>query len=63
MLSIGKVFYLNAPTETLFLRLKEGTKRPLFTGLSEDEVKNKIILAYTERRVLFASALYCKHSA
>src|ERR1700744_2536946 len=42
MLSAGKVIYLNTSVDTLFLRLKNDIKRPLFAGLTDDAVKNKL---------------------
>ena len=56
MLSVGKVFYLNVAPETLFLRLKEDTKRPIFAGLLEKEIKEKINLLLQQREVFYLLA-------
>jgi shikimate kinase len=56
MLSMGQVFYLNTSTETLFQRLKEDTKRPMFIGLTNDEIKEKIDLSLKQRAVFYLQA-------
>ena len=56
MLSVGKVVYLNTSIETLFLRLKEDTKRPMFIGLSDNEIKEKIILLLEQRENFYLQA-------
>ena len=56
MLSSGKVFYLNASAETLFLRLKEDTKRPMFIGLTEGQIKDKINLVLQQRETFYLQA-------
>jgi len=58
MFSVGKIFYLNTSTETLFLRLKEDTKRPLFIGLSDNEIKNKILILLQQREIFYLQAHY-----
>ena len=58
MLSVGKVFYLITPDETLFLRLKEDTKRPMFMGLTEEMVKEKINLLLQQREIFYLQAHY-----
>jgi shikimate kinase len=56
MLSTGKVFYLNTSIETLFLRLKEDAKRPMFIGLTEDEIKEKINSLLQQREAFYLQA-------
>jgi shikimate kinase len=56
MLSAGKVFYLNTPIETLQLRLTEDTQRPFFSGLSEQEIKAKLISLFEEREKIYLKA-------
>jgi len=56
MLSSGTVFYLNTPAETLFLRLKEDTKRPLFLGLTQEQIKEKINSLLQQREVFYQQA-------
>jgi len=58
MLSIGKAFYLNISAEVLFLRLKQDTKRPMFSGLTEDEVKEKINRLLQQREKFYLQANY-----
>jgi shikimate kinase len=58
MLSVGKIFYLNTAIEILFLRLKENTKRPMFTGLTEGEIKEKINLLLQQREAFYLQAQY-----
>jgi shikimate kinase len=56
MLSIGIVFYLNTSAETLFLRLKGDTKRPMFLGLTEGQIKEKINLLLQQREIFYLQA-------
>ncbi|HTA61372.1 MAG TPA: shikimate kinase [Bacteroidia bacterium] len=56
MLSAGTVFYLNTPAETLFLRLKEDTKRPMFLGLTTEEIKEKINSLLQQREIFYLQA-------
>ena len=56
MLSVGKVFYLNISAETLFLRLKEDTKRPMFLGLTQEQIKEKINSLLQQREVFYLQA-------
>lgn len=56
MLSVGKVFYLNVSAETLALRLKEDTKRPMFTGLSEEQIKEKTNSLLQQREQIYLQA-------
>ena len=56
MLSVGKVFYLNTSIETLFVRLKEDTKRPMFAGLTDIQIKEKITSLLKERENIFLQA-------
>src|ERR1700757_414652 len=56
MLSAGTVFYLDTSAETLFLRLKEDTKRPMFYGLTEEQIKEKINLLLQQREVFYLQA-------
>ncbi|HXD91595.1 MAG TPA: shikimate kinase [Bacteroidia bacterium] len=56
MLSTGKVFYLNTPAETLFLRLKEDAKRPMFVGLTEEQIKEKINSLLQQREIFYLQA-------
>jgi shikimate kinase len=58
MLSTGKVFYLNTSAETLFLRLKEDTKRPMFFGLTQEQIKEKINSLLQRREVFYLQAHY-----
>jgi len=58
MLSTGKVIYLNTSVDTLFLRLKDDIKRPLFAGLTDDAVKNKLHVLLGEREVFYLQAHY-----
>jgi len=56
MLSIGKVFYLNTSAETLFQRLKEDTKRPMFLGLTAEQIKEKIKSLLQQRETFYLQA-------
>ncbi len=56
MLSVGKVVYLNTPAETLFLRLREDVKRPMFSNLLEGEIKEKINLLLQQREFFYLQA-------
>jgi shikimate kinase len=56
MLSVGKVVYLNTPAETLFLRLREDVKRPMFSNLLEGEIKEKINLLLQQREIFYLQA-------
>ena len=56
MLSVGHVFYLNTSIETLFSRLQKDTKRPLFSNLSGNELKEKISLLLQQREVFYLQA-------
>ncbi|MEO8761040.1 MAG: shikimate kinase [Bacteroidia bacterium] len=58
MFSVGKVFYLETAVETLFLRLKESAERPLFAGLIDDEMKNKVKLLLQQREDFYLQAHY-----
>ena len=56
MRSVGTIFFLDTHVDTLFLRLKEDTKRPMFTGLLEDEIKQKINSMLNERLKFYLHA-------
>ncbi|MFI5141306.1 MAG: shikimate kinase [Bacteroidia bacterium] len=56
MLSAGKVVYLNTSAETLFLRLKEETKRPMFIGLTAEQIKEKIKSLLQQRETFYLQA-------
>ena len=56
MLSVGKVFYLNTPAKTLFLRLKEDTKRPMFLGLTEEQIKEQVKSLLQQRETFYLQA-------
>jgi|SRR6185437_11254388 len=56
MLSTGKVFYLNTSAETLFQRLKEDTKRPMFSGLTQGQIKGKINSLLQQREIFYLQA-------
>jgi shikimate kinase len=56
MLSTGTVFYLNTSAETLFQRLKEDTKRPMFFGLTQDQIKEKIKSLLQQREIFYLQA-------
>jgi shikimate kinase len=56
MLSTGTVFYLNTSVETLFLRLKEDTKRPMFLNLKQEQIKEKITSLLQQREAFYLQA-------
>lgn len=56
MRSAGTIFFLNTSVETLFLRLKEDTKRPMFNGIPQNEVKQKINSLLDERLKFYLCA-------
>jgi shikimate kinase len=56
MLSVGIVFYLNTPIETLMIRLQEDTKRPLFADLSGHELKEKVNTLLQQREPFYLQA-------
>lgn len=58
MKSAGKVIYIKPEPETLFLRLKQDNKRPLFAGLSEIEVKEKLFFLLQQREKFYLQAHY-----
>jgi len=63
MLSVGKVFYLNTSAETLFLRLKEDTKRPMFLGLTQEQLKEKINSLLQQREFFYLQAHHTINTA
>ena len=57
ILSSGKVFYINAPNHVIISRIMRGvTKRPLFAGLNEDELKDKVSQLVKEREPFYLKA-------
>lgn len=56
MSSTGIAFYINTPIETLFLRLKEDHKRPMFAGITKDEIKQKLNTLLNEREKIYVCA-------
>ncbi|HKC67666.1 MAG TPA: shikimate kinase [Bacteroidia bacterium] len=56
MLSAGTVFYLNTSAETLFSRLKEDTKRPMFLNLTREQIKEKINSLLQQRQTFYLQA-------
>ncbi len=57
ILSSGKVFYINAPDYVIISRIIRGvTKRPLFVGLNENELSDKINLLLKEREPFYLKA-------
>jgi shikimate kinase len=57
ILSSGKVFYINAPDYVIISRIIRGvTKRPLFAGLNENELSDKINLLLKEREPFYLKA-------
>ena len=63
MLSAGTVFYLNTSAETLFLRLKEDTKRPMFLGLTQEQIKEQINSLLHQREVFYLQAHHTINTA
>jgi shikimate kinase len=63
MLSVGTVFYLNTSAETLFLRLKEDTKRPMFLGLTQEQIKEKINSLLQQREIFYLQAHHTINTA
>ena len=59
ILSSGKVFYINAPNYIIISRIIRGViKRPLFEGLNEDELRDKIAQLLKERELFYKKAHY-----
>ena len=57
ILSSGKVFYINAPAYVIISRIMRGvTKRPLFAGLNEDELRDKVSQLVKEREPFYLKA-------
>ncbi len=57
ILSSGMVFYINAPDYVIISRIIRGvTKRPLFAGLNEDELRDKISQLVKEREPFYLKA-------
>jgi shikimate kinase len=57
ILSSGKVFYINAPDYVIISRIIRGvTKRPLFAGLNDNELSDKINLLLKEREPFYLKA-------
>ena len=64
MLSTGHVVYLNTPVETIFLRVKKkDSKRPLFSNLPDDQLKEKINSLVQQREPFYAQAHHNVHTA
>jgi shikimate kinase len=57
ILSSGKVFHINAPDYIIISRIKKGiTERPLFAGLNENELSDKINQLLKEREPFYLKA-------
>jgi shikimate kinase len=57
ILSSGTVFYINAPDYIIISRVKNGIKkRPLFSGLNEDELRDKVSQLVKEREPFYLKA-------
>lgn len=57
ILSSGKVFYINAPNYVIISRIMRGvTKRPLFAGLNDTELSDKINFLLKERETFYLKA-------
>jgi shikimate kinase len=57
ILSSGKVFYINAPNYVIISRIMRGvTKRPLFAGLNDTELSDKINFLLKEREAFYLKA-------
>ncbi|MHB8260039.1 MAG: shikimate kinase [Bacteroidia bacterium] len=57
ILSSGMVFYLHTSAEIIFSRIKQqDTERPLFSNLSDEELKEKINLLLKQRETFYLQA-------